>query len=176
MRNELFSLWLMFPQALSNRLRARMEALASILGSPRFDPHITLASELGWEDILRFEKMAQALTLELGDDASIGFERLTFDTAYFQSAYFALSLPPALRKLRSEAFDFRGVVPGFPPHVSLAYGVSGKDVNTPLFREIDQEFAGLKTPIGSLAVAASSERRPVSDWRILRVSLPAGGQ
>ncbi|CUH52184.1 2'-5' RNA ligase family protein [Shimia marina] len=165
---DLFSLWLLLPPDVSKRLRQHINRLSELADSPRFEPHITIASDLTWEDCLEIEHKASILNCTQED--TLRFDRIAWGERYFQSIYLPVRLPAPIAALREEAFAKRDVQPDFPPHISVAYGAKkSPELGAPI-AEIEDEFSGLQTAIGSFALVASSENRPISQWKILRTT------
>ncbi len=166
--NNLFSLWLLFPKEVADRLAAHISCISDKIGGPSFEPHVTLAADIALGTAVEFERRALAIDRQQTDRAE--FCPIQFGGTYFQSLYLPLILPDALAELRREAFAINGAVPFFPPHVSLAYGADDNARDLPLIREIEREFEGKKVELQSLALVASSDARPIADWRKLRAT------
>lgn len=168
MDDALHSLWLLFHDDVTGALKTHIDDLASMLGGPSFEPHVTLAPDMGIGNIRHFEE--RALRCASDSRAAAGFGRIMFGESFFQSVYFSLSLPEPLSDLRREAFSLRGTPPAFPPHVSLAYGATMTPDARRAIDAIENEFAGKTLPLASVAVAGSSEDRPVDAWRVIRTT------
>lgn len=166
MQSGLYSLWLLFPDDAAQDFRNQITNLSGYFGGPVFEPHITLASDLEWDDVLMFEQQAQHCRTAEAPIARLN--DIQTGNSYFQSVYFTLALPEKLAQLRLDAYAHKNVQPAFPPHISLVYGDAPDALNAPLVQAIGQTYRGISLPLDSVALVASSEDRPIEDWEILR--------
>jgi len=117
-----FSLWLLLPREAHERFQALIAELSARLGTPRFEPHITLLGGLtGSEEALRRQTRALAAAIE-------PFEVRLLEAAglneYYRCLFVELALSGALQDTHEAArqvFDQR-LDAGFYPHLSLVYG------------------------------------------------------
>lgn len=121
MAAELF-VWLAPTAKDAATLQKHIERGATLLGSTRFPPHVTICSEPA------VTKLAAVGSLkEL--PVSIEFTSLRFGNDYFHGCYLAASDDAPLRELQARCVaSLGGTVPGgYPPHLSIAYGVLSDD-------------------------------------------------
>lgn len=162
---DLYSLWLLFSNQETAGFDQHVAALATEFGGPVFMPHVTLVSDLPLDHIRQFEQ--RALDLPLGGPAMAQFGDICAGDSYFQSLYLAVTLPESLARLRLDAYQARGATPGFPPHISLAYGAPEQALTSRQIDVIRQQYQGYSLPLAFLALVESSEDRPIKDWKIL---------
>jgi hypothetical protein len=165
-----YSLWLTFDAALAHELELLIADLARQTGGPVFTPHMTLAGDL---DRPRDEVLALAQTIApafCSERAEFG--HLDFGDTYFQSVFLTVSLRESILGLRQALLAQLDLSPAYPPHVSLAYGARDLRPGNAVLADIERWFARRPAPFASLDVMASSEDRPVEQWRcVSRISL-----
>lgn len=128
------SLWLLPPPAVHARCAALIARLAQRLGTPVFEPHLTLAgtSLAAAEAIVRLRALAQQLpplTIRLGE--------LQSTDAYFRCVYARAELSPALGAAYATACRLLDQPLGdFLPHLSLVYGDLDADTKKSLTSEL----------------------------------------
>jgi 2'-5' RNA ligase len=164
------SLWLLPEPGVREGLAHAIDALASRLGTPRFEPHLTLLGAIERpeaEVLARVRDLAAVCPpLEL---PVLGIDGVDDP---FRCLFLRLSATPALQQLREAA---EAALPGregrpFDPHVSLVYGELSAEARSGLAREI-----GHWPPVVRFDVLrAQVTRGPVSAWCRLGLAPLAG--
>jgi 2'-5' RNA ligase len=160
------SIWLL-PAARDERaLSGMIRDLSKRFGTPRFQPHLTLAGDLaapsnhlvaGLEAIVR-DVVAPVLpvaAVETGPE-------------FFRSFYARFERSDTLDTLRERAHDAAGLeVPDtFLPHVSLAYGVAEAD-RSESRATWSGWLEGMDVRFDRVAVVLSSGSVPIEDWTVI---------
>jgi len=161
----MYSIWLTLNAKLATELSDHIDKLAQLTGGPAFEPHLTLCGDLKYE---RNEVLKLASTMaEAFSGARAKFTEVDFGSSYFQSVFLTMELPESLAGFRLSILSRFGIEPQYPPHISLAYGVKDPEPLLPQLEQINSEFAGQSVTFDNLTVMASSEDRPVEQWRCL---------
>lgn len=158
------ALWLMPPLPLRERFAELIDALSRRLGTPRFEPHITLAAPsvtTETDAISRVKQLAARLA-----PVPIHLIGAGHTDAYFRCLYLrAEKAAPLLAAHRLACHELdQPVETDFMPHLSLVYGT----IETPLKEKIIQEIAGrfpehFAADRLCLCVIAGSP----ADWRLI---------
>jgi len=135
-----YSLWLMPPAPVYDRFARLIDALSRRFGTPRFAPHITLAStgaELAGDAPAR----AAALAAELAP-VPVRLLDVAHTDDYFRSLFVRAQRTPALLAAHRLAAARLGTEPAedFMPHLSLLYGELPRDTKERLIEEIGRRF------------------------------------
>lgn len=155
------SVWLRPAAEDEPRLSQLIERCAKAFGSPSFVPHITLCSEPAVTSIA-------GIGLELELPLTLTLTSVSFDRDYFHACYLLLRDDASVLGLQARsATALRGrVQPGYPPHLSLAYGGLS-----------DAQREGVAELIGPLPLTATFDRiqiwetgGAVADWRLHRAT------
>jgi 2'-5' RNA ligase len=116
-----YHLWIAASDVLWQRSSDAIALLARELGGPRFEPHVTLTSDLDGSEaelVSRTQKLASRLSA-----FELDFERIAFGDQHFRCIYAAARLTPQLAHARALARQVFGQPNAlFEPHLSLAYG------------------------------------------------------
>jgi 2'-5' RNA ligase len=170
------SLWLVPQQGESSRqLAARIDSLAQRLGTPRFEPHLTLLGGLegGQADIVaRSEVLARTLA-----PIELRIRDIEGSDEYFRCVFAAVERMPELVRAHEQAVEVFGWRPPQPffPHVSLIYGALSSSARAGLLGELRERPAGTFSS-GRLQVV--STEGPPERWRSLatfRLEHPSEG-
>jgi hypothetical protein len=115
-----FSCWLVPSAAERRALAAIIDRFASLLGGPRFEPHVTIVEGIAapLDDVRAALTAASAIAPRTLDVAA-----LMVGTTYFKSVFLALRPSQELLALRRDVHT-RFALPDeeFSPHLSLYYG------------------------------------------------------
>lgn len=155
-----FSLWLLLPREAHERFQALIANLSARLGTPVFEPHITLLGGLaGSEEELRQRMRTLAAATE-------PFEVWLLEAACLDEYYRCLFVKIALTRTLQEAqaaarqvFDQRWEA-GFYPHLSLVYGELAQPEKEKILDDIGRYF-NESFRIEELALYDTSSK----DWR-----------
>lgn len=135
-----YSLWLMPPTPVRDRFAALIERLSERLGTPRFEPHLTLSSG-------EFASSADALTRVAGLAARrppvrVQLTRADYTDAYFRCLFVRAELTPELLALQQAAAEALGQKPDadFMPHLSVVYGHLDRERKETILAEIGHRF------------------------------------
>jgi 2'-5' RNA ligase len=157
MAAELF-VWLMPTPRDTTILAPRIERLAQELGSPTFAPHVTMCTEPGVTTLAAVGSLSEL-------PLSLAFTSLEFGGDYSHGCYLTAKNDKAARDLQARCVATLGghAPQGYPPHLSLAYGVLN-----------EAQRAAAKAICGDLPLQVSADRLelwasdgPVSSWRKL---------
>jgi 2'-5' RNA ligase len=117
-----FSLWLLLPREAHERFQSLIAKLSARLGTPLFEPHITLLGGLtGSEEALRRQTRALA-------GATAPFEVRLLEVGcldeYYRCLFVKIALSRALQEVHAVARHFfdQSLDADFFPHLSLVYG------------------------------------------------------
>jgi hypothetical protein len=152
------SVWLVPVARDAAALEYFIERCSRALGSPRFPPHLTLCTDPA---VTTLAAVGSLIELPL----SATFTALDFGNDYFHACYLRAEEDAALRELQARCVATLGgtALAGYPPHVSLAYGV--------LSEEQRATATALITELPVTIVFDRLERwecsGPVSSWRKL---------
>lgn len=167
-----YSLWLLLPREAQERVQALIARLSARLGTPAFEPHITLLGSLtGTEEDLRRRTRALAGTIE-------SFEVRLLEAAWLDEYYRCLFVEVAPSRALQDAheaakrqFD-RRLDADFYPHLSLVYGELEEKEKEQILDDIGRYFDE-SIRIEELALYDTSGPPPV--WRCIeRVGLGGG--
>lgn len=152
------SVWLVPNPRDTAFLEEQIERCSRALGSPPFPPHVTLCTEPA---VTRLAAVGSLRELPL----SSTFTALEFGNDYFHGCYLRANDDHALRELQARCVaTLGGVAPqGYPPHLSLAYGVLGEEQRATAAALITE----LPVQIGFDRLELWETSGPVSSWRKL---------
>lgn len=157
------SLWLEPPGPSRARFAALIRRLAEDLGTPVFDPHLTLlnAVERPEAEVLeRAERFASGQR-----PIEIRMTRPGVGTQYFHFLFFEVAATPELLAARAAVCrTFDVTEQGFMPHISLAYALPGE--HSP--EELLEQFHG--RPWGRFRAASVTVIRTdgaPAEWEVL---------
>lgn len=164
-----YSLWLMPPTAVHAHFAALIASLSERLGTPRFEPHLTLAGGV-------FASPADALTRVAGLAARrppvpVRLTQAGYTDAYFRCLFVHAELSPELHALERAAADALGqpVDADFMPHLSLVYGHLERERKEAILGEIGRRF-DIEFETDRLALYAPegepAEWRSVGEFRL----------
>jgi 2'-5' RNA ligase len=158
-----FTLWLLLTPEAHAWFQALIERLSARLGTPVFEPHITLLGGLtGEEEGLR--QRTRALAGAIGSFEARLLEAKWLDE-YYRCLFVEVALSRALldaHETARKAFDQR-LEPGFYPHLSLVYGDLKENEKEIVADEIGRYFDE-SLPIEELALYDTSGATPPT-WR-----------
>jgi hypothetical protein len=150
------STWLVPAAATEARLETLVGRFCAVFGSPRFPPHITLCGECLPELLGRGQLLeTRALSLTLAS--------LAFGDDYFHGCYLEVTENAQLQQLQKRcSAALGGKVPaGYPPHLSLAYGV----LNPAQRQEAESLLGRLPIPVDFDRIEVWQTNGPVPAWR-----------
>jgi len=135
-----FSLWLLLPREAHARFQAIIARLSAQLGTPAFEPHITLLGGLsGAEEDLRQRTRVLACAIK-------PFEARLLKVAWLDDYYRCLFVEVAPSRALHDAHEAARQVfnqrsnAGFYPHLSLVYGNLEEKEKTTILNEIGSRF------------------------------------
>ena len=117
-----FSLWLLLPREAQARFQSLIAGLSARLGTPCFEPHITLLGGLvGSDEALRRQTCALAAAIE---PFEIRLREATGLDEYHRCLFVEVALSAALREAHAAARQVfnQPREADFYPHLSLVYG------------------------------------------------------
>jgi hypothetical protein len=152
------SVWLAPAARYTEILERQIDRCSRVLGSPRFPPHVTLCTDPA---VTRLAAIGPLSELPL----SATFTALEFGTDYFHGCYLRAQDDGALRELQARCVAaLGGTAPqGYPPHLSLAYGVLNEEQRATAAALINE----LPMQIGFDRLELWESGGPVSSWRKL---------
>jgi len=135
-----YSLWLMPPAPVRGRFADLIAHLSERLGTPRFEPHLTLSGGV-------FASPADPLA-RVADLAGrhppvpVRLTHAEYTDAYFRCLYVRAALTPTLHALQCAAAEALGQQPDrdFMPHLSLVYGRLGPERKEHILDAIGRRF------------------------------------
>jgi 2'-5' RNA ligase len=140
MKKAPYSLWLMPSPTVRGGLAELIDALSRRLGTPRFEPHITLAAPNNATEVNAVTRTT-GLAEELAP-ISIRFEGVGYTDAYFRCLFLRAEKSVELLAAHQFACERLGQPPEaeFMPHLSLVYGTLHQTMKEKLIVEIDPWF------------------------------------
>lgn len=162
-----YALWLRPDAASAATFAQLIEALSHRLGTPRFQPHMTLsgvASTTEADAIARSKRLAAALA-----PVPIHLIGAGHTDAYFRCLFLrAEKTPPLLAAHRLASAEMQQPTDAdFMPHLSLVYGALATPVKEKIIEELDSRFPRnfLADSISLCAIAgAPDEWRPIGPF------------
>ncbi len=117
----LYTIWVIPPEELENKLKKVIEQLAGEFNGLKFEPHMTLLGDIEGD---LFEIKEKVKTLVSGiDKLELSLGSVSFSTTYFQSVFVRVNSTAKLMNLNLAAKKLLGVENNvFMPHISLLYG------------------------------------------------------
>ncbi|MDH3309839.1 MAG: 2'-5' RNA ligase family protein [Gammaproteobacteria bacterium] len=135
-----FSLWLRLPREAHERFQSLIAKLSARLGTPLFEPHITLLGGLsGSEEALRRQTRALA-------GATAPFEVRLLEVGcldeYYRCLFVKIALSRALQEVHAVARRFfdQSLDADFTPHLSLVYGNLEEKEKENILDDIGRDF------------------------------------
>lgn len=159
-----YSIWLMPPSPVRARFARLIDTLSRRLGTPRFDPHVTLCgtADLHENDMLaRVEGLAARLA-----PVPIRLTEVGYTDEYFRCLFVVAERSEQLLAAHRVACEAFGKPPAadFMPHLSLVYGELARERKEQIIGEIGRRFdAGFVADGISLCVPAGLPPH----WRLL---------
>lgn len=160
------SLWLVPPEDVRCGLARRIDDLAERLGTPRFEPHVTLLAGIEAE---AGQVAAQSRGLvERLEPVGLRLTRAGGRDEFFRCVFLEVEPEPGLVAAHGRARDrFRkGKEPPFFPHLSLVYGRLGSDQKAALIEEINEDASWrIETHAAELWVVLTEGA--AEEWRVV---------
>jgi hypothetical protein len=152
------SVWLVPVAGDAALLAQHIERCSKSLRSPRFPPHVTLCTDPAVTKLAAFGAFGEL-------PLSATFTALEFGGDYFHGCYLRAEEDKRLRELQARSVAaLGGAVPqGYPPHLSLAYGVMSEEQRATAAALITE----LPMQIGFDRLELWESSGPVSSWRKL---------
>lgn len=167
-----FSLWLLLSREKQERFQALIARLSARLGTPAFEPHITLLGGLtGMEEDLRRRTHALATAIEAFE---VRLVKATWRDEYYRCLFVEVARSRALQAAHEAArqqFD-RRLDAGFYPHLSLVYGDLDEKKKAEILDDIGRSFDE-SIRIEDLALYETSGLPPA--WRCVERAGLGGG-
>lgn len=116
-----YTIWVIPPEPLSNKLTTVIDRLCKEYQGPLFDPHMSLLTNIEKEPSEIEEKVRK--WAEDLDKFELSLGPVSFSTTYFQSVFVRVNSTATLMQLNLDAkklFEMNNDV--FMPHMSLLYG------------------------------------------------------
>jgi 2'-5' RNA ligase len=164
MKKVPYSLWLLPALPVRNDLAQLIENLSGRLGTPRFEPHVTLAAPVETHEaeiIATTQEIAASLA-----PLSIRFEGIGQTDAYFRCLFLRAEKRPDLLATHERACARLGrpPEPDFMPHLSLVYGKLTHEVKAALTEDISPRVPStiVVDRLGICPVVGS-----VDTWKVL---------
>lgn len=164
--SEVHSIWLMPGAADEALFRSDIEELALRFGVPRFQPHLTLAGDVG-----RGADELAPLAAEIASGLA-AFDAPVLEIGagdlYFRCLYVLFANAGPLRELEERAIA--GIAPAeldaFMPHISLLYGVPDGPEKRAARARMAERWVGRLIRFDRVAVVSSGKEIPVAEWAI----------
>lgn len=140
MESSSFALWLLPPPVVGAHFAQLIDSLSRRLGTPRFDPHITLCVVRGREASEIAPRIA-ALAERLAPPA-IRLTRASYSDQYFRCVFLCAEKSAELENAHRLACEHLGerASPDFMPHLSLVYGALEPSEKQRVVEETDRGF------------------------------------
>lgn len=140
MTHAQYSVWLLPPLALRERYAALIDALSRRLGTPRFEPHITLAAPRAATETQALAD-AKRLAMHLAP-VPVCFASVDYTDAYFRCLFLrAVKTEALLAAHRRACTELRQPVEAdFMPHLSLVYGDIVRAEKEKIAAEISRDY------------------------------------
>jgi 2'-5' RNA ligase len=160
-----YSIWLEFDEASTSILQNEIRTLSEVLGSPSFEPHLTLVGDID----LPVEAVT-ALAEKFGRcsvSSTIKIKQVSLAQSYFMALFLSVDMPDQLlvtRKQISQDVSSSSYLLD-DPHISLAYGSFEKGIDCKIIARLEKVFVGTCLYARRLNIVQSSKRTPISEWR-----------
>lgn len=159
------SIWLMPDRFGKERFSATITSLSQELGSPLFEPHLTLLGDIKASPEASAEQCSKLLgDLIPSNGIVIGAEG---ENSYFTSLFLAIKVPQEMVELRKNLIGiFPQANPGiFRPHISLAYGPIAERSRTNLSAKLIAQYRNFEFAFSRISIVSASQSIPVNEWR-----------
>ena len=163
---KLYSLWIVPPADLAERLRRVIDDVATRYGGPAFAPHVTLSPNLSGSR----ETVAEVAARVAAETAP--FDMTLADLATSNSYYFCVFHPVRARAALEAAYDAvrRELEPGvagpYRPHLSVAYGLVEDEDRRHVAAAFNGD-AGVSFPMREIELVETSQALAPHEWRRL---------
>lgn len=163
MTHTRYSIWLMPPAALRERFAELIDALSRRLGTPRFEPHITLAAPRAVTDAQALSE-AQRLATRLAP-VPLRFNGIDHTDAYFRCLFLrAVKTPEILAAHRRACAELgEPIEADYMPHLSLVYGEIDRAEKEKMIADVGARFPAEFVADG---IAVCSVVGPPDAWPI----------
>lgn len=159
------SIWLMPDRPGKERFSATITSLSRELGSPLFEPHLTLLGDIEANPDVTKRVCSNLLDgFVPSNGMAVGAEG---EESYFTSLFLAIKVPPKIVQLRKDlAAALRHGNPGiFRPHISLAYGPIANHVRKNLATELAKQYRDYEFGFSRISIVNASQAIPLGEWR-----------
>jgi hypothetical protein len=166
MRARGVSLWLVPADDVRVRLAERIGDFARRLGTPRFEPHVTLLGGINVPGESVIEK-TQTLIPEF-EPIHLRLTRPGRRDEFFRCLFLEVAPTPALTDAhrRARALFGKSDEPPFFPHLSLVYGTLAPEAKNALLLELEQDASWRAKACASELWVVLTEGT-VDEWRVL---------
>lgn len=160
------SLWLMPDQASVKKLNASIISAATKLGTPVFNPHLTVLGDLPHNSDDVTKRCSEFMFPTL--DATV--TQVSTSPQFFMALFLELDVSDQWRTLQTAlGKSLSEKAAPFRPHISIAYG---RNLSVEHIYEeqekLKADFIGKEISFESLAVVASSQQLPIDQWQLLQ--------
>lgn len=169
--NDSYALWIIPEGAAYDLTKGYITKLSNIYHLPKFEPHITVLSDIRLPDIFELREFSESLVpfrVRLHNEVE-------YPDAYFRSLHLCAEETPELMEIfvkARERFGSNGE-PYFP-HLSLAYSGFNLQTKHKMIQELG-DIPEIGFEARQLTLFKTSPEMPVSSWEVLeRFSLAKG--
>ncbi len=163
---RLYSLWIVPPGDLYDRLRQLIDNVAARYGTPTFEPHVTLAPNLSAaretiaEVAARHAQQIEPFDITLTDLATAD--------SYFYNVFHPVRAPVALDTLHNAVCrEPESAIPGpYRPHLSVAYGLTSSEHRQAVAKAFNGS-AGVSFSVREFELVETSPALAPHEWRRL---------
>lgn len=158
-----YSIWLRPAASDEAALLQTIDRLASLRGSERFAPHVTVQGDLA-QPLGALRHMLAPLARKIPVQRW-RVEAVECSPHFFRCMVLRFAPCAAFKGMQAAAQAFSQTEQGLSPfpHLSLAYGSAHPD-NARLSEELAAEFMGREMVLDRLSICHSSKNVPIPDW------------
>lgn len=159
------SIWLIPEPSAGKSLSASLKSLSRELGSPLFEPHMTLLGDIGGDPEATL-KACSGLTRGLAPPSG-RVSGADGEESLFTSLFLTVEVPRAIVELRDAVAAALGQDPpaSFRPHISLAYATIPEARRRKLASALADQYRNMRFRFSRISIMSASQTTPVAQWR-----------
>ncbi|KAL7590845.1 cyclic phosphodiesterase [Lactuca sativa] len=167
-KNDVYSVWALPPEDVTERLKKLMIGLRSEFGGPEFEPHVTVVGAISLTEEEARDKLKKACEGLKAYNATV--EKVATGTFFYQCVF--LLLHPTTEVMETGAhcwnhFGYKSSTP-YMPHLSILYADLTEEEKKRAQEKanaLDESVKSLKFPISRLALyKTDTEDKTLKSW------------
>ena len=161
------SIWLLLSQQDEHWAQSLIDRLAEELGTPRFQPHLTLLGDVALPEQTLTAQLQTATAASATIQTRIsGIEYLD---EFFRTFFLRIEDHPAIRALHEQIHTGFGrhPEPRFMPHISLIYGELKPALKKNLYARLEDVVAHRTVCFNRVALVHAAKGLAIENWTLL---------